>query len=172
MHDHPAVAELRKTQQQLQFLHDLISSTQAADITSELLWYTRDGRINVAANVSDVFAWGGSDCEDITPENLPVFQQAIADLRAIHPFDQLYAPELFAARLRGMRPQGAAYPKERTATQALFNACGPARETGFGNPRRPPTPEDWQQVQLAKDHADLRATEQALRDRNPQNQHR
>lgn len=152
-------------QEQLDFLHELLRATQAADITGELLWHTDGARIHVSANVSDVFAWGGADCEEITPENLAVFQQAIADLGAIHRFDEVYAPELFAARLRGMRPQGAAYPKERTATQALFDACGPARERGFGNPRRPPIPEDWQQVQLAKQHADLRAQQAELRAR-------
>lgn len=129
-------------EEQLGFLHELLQATSGADINSELLWHSDGKRIQVWANVSDVFAWGGADAEEITRENLPVLLQAIADLRAIKPFDQIYAPELFAARVRGIRPQGAAYPKERAATQALFDACGPVREPGFGNPRRPPIPED------------------------------
>lgn len=129
-------------QEQLDFLHELLQATSRADINSELLWHSDGERIQVWANVSDVFAWGGSDAEEITPANLPVLVQAIADLKAIHSFDQVYAPELFAARVRGTRPQGAAYPKERAATQALFDTCGPEREPGFGNPRRPPVPED------------------------------
>jgi hypothetical protein len=51
----------------------------------------------------------------------------------------MHLAELYAARIRKMRPQGAAYP-ERAATQALFDACGPERAIGFGNPRRPPDP--------------------------------
>lgn len=153
-------------QEQLDFLHELLRATQAADITGDLLWHSDGQRIQVWANVSDVFAWGSADAEEITPGNLPVLKQAIADLRAIHRFDEVYAPELFAARVRGQRPQGAAYPKERAATQALFDACGPARERGFGNPRRVPVPEDWQQAQLNRDHTDLGEQAAELRARH------
>lgn len=140
-------------EEQLAFLHELLQTTQTADINSELLWHTDGRRIQVWANVSDVFAWGGSDAEEITPENLPILMQAVADLTSIHRFDAIYAPELFAARLRGMRPQGAAYPKERAATQALFDACGPERDPGLGNPRRVPVPEDQQQPTQPERHS-------------------
>lgn len=36
-----------------------------------------------------------------------------------------------------MRPQGAAYTKDKRVIP-LFDACGPARETGFGNPKEQP----------------------------------
>lgn len=45
--------------------------------------------------------------------------------------------DLFAARVRGMRPQGAAYTFYPPETWPLFDACGPEREIGFGNPYRP-----------------------------------
>lgn len=42
--------------------------------------------------------------------------------------------ELFAARVRGMRPQGACYKGYPKDLWPLFDACGPERETGMGNP--------------------------------------
>jgi hypothetical protein len=45
--------------------------------------------------------------------------------------------ELFAARVRGVRPQGASYSLYPRATWPLFDACGPKRETGLGNPYEP-----------------------------------
>jgi hypothetical protein len=46
--------------------------------------------------------------------------------------------DLFVARVRNMRPQGAAY-KVRYPEEiwGLFNAAGPEREVGLGNPRHP-----------------------------------
>lgn len=46
--------------------------------------------------------------------------------------------DLFCARVRGERPQGAAY-KVRYPEELwpLFDAAGPEREVGFGNPRKP-----------------------------------
>lgn len=42
--------------------------------------------------------------------------------------------ELFAARVREMRPQGACYKGYPKDLWPLFDACGPERETGMGNP--------------------------------------
>lgn len=128
--------------EQLRFIHDVLKLARAGDFSGELLWYSDGERITISVDVSDVFAWGGADCEDVTPERLPVLAQAMADLKAIHPHDDMYTVDLYAARIRGERPQGAAYPKERAATQALFDACGPEREVGLGNPRRPPVPSE------------------------------
>lgn len=126
----------------LSFIHAVLDLAQRADFRGELIWRSDGAALIVCVDVSDVFAWGGADAEDLTPERLPLLAQAVADLRAIHPNDDMYAVDLFAARLRGMRPQGAAYPKERAATQALFDACGPERPTGLGNPRKPPVPKE------------------------------
>lgn len=135
-----AEAERDGLRAQLGFIHAVLDLAQRADFRGELIWHSDGATLTVSVDVSDVFAWGGSDAEDLTPERLPLLAQAVADLRAIHPSDDMYAVDLYAARLRGMRPQGAAYPKERAATQALFDACGPERPTGLGNPRKPPAP--------------------------------
>lgn len=124
---------------QLDFTRRVLAVFAKADIHGDLFWRVEGSQIYFAANVSDVFAWGGADAEDITPERLPLLEQAYADLKAVG--SEEYMPDLYAARIRGMRPQGAAYPKTRRA-QALFDACGPEREIGLGNPKRPPTPTD------------------------------
>ena len=115
-------------------------SLSHADTYGDLFWRVDDGRVRLFANVSDVFAWGGSDCEDITPETLPALEQAYADLKAVGAEE--FTAELYAARQRGMRPQGAAYPSDAHESwrkvSALYNACGPVRELGLGNPKAPP----------------------------------
>jgi hypothetical protein len=126
--------------EQLAFIRAVLRLALAGDFRSELLWCTDGQQVTVSVDVSDVFAWGCADAEDLTPERLPILAQAMADLRAVHPHDDMYTVDLYAARIRGMRPQGAAYPTGRAATQALFDACGPERATGLGNPRPVPTP--------------------------------
>ncbi|UDL15984.1 hypothetical protein QEH42_gp234 [Microbacterium phage Pumpernickel] len=46
-------------------------------------------------------------------------------------------PLLFAAKSRKMRPQGAYYKSIPENIWHLFDACGPEREVGMGNPRKP-----------------------------------
>lgn len=90
-------------------------------------------------NVNDVFWWGCADLEEITPENIAALERSYADAKAAHKFGFIYAPHLFAARVRGMRPQGACYPPE-PELWPLFDACGPERPVDAGNPR--PHPRD------------------------------
>lgn len=120
----------------LAFLRSAVDLIRRADISSEQIWlYLKDQQPAIAVDVSDVFGWGGSDAEDVTPEHLPVLEQAWRDCKAVDADE--WTVELYAARVRGMRPQGAAYPTE-AAIAALFDACGPERPTGLGNPRKPP----------------------------------
>ena len=84
-----------------------------------LLWHVDEetGEIRVYANCSDVFQWGAADAEEITSENLLDLQQAIVDLRAVggDPADGF---DLFAARIRGMRPQAACYKHYRVVRRS------------------------------------------------------
>jgi hypothetical protein len=89
---------------------------------------------------SDEFAWGTADLEQITPENIHELERAIADVKAIDK-DIGHAFILFAARQRKMRPQGAAYPKDKELWP-LFDACGPKREVNMINPHRHPEDKD------------------------------
>lgn len=134
-----ALAVVQAELDQLGFLRATVDLIRRADLGGdEILLGLRGQQISIAVNVSDVFAWGGADAEDITPERLPVLEQAWLDCKAVDAEE--WTVELYAARVRGMRPQGAAYPKEADIA-ALFDACGPQREVGLGNPRKPPTPE-------------------------------
>ncbi|MFD5814377.1 hypothetical protein [Streptomyces sp. NPDC127038] len=121
-----------------------IFSMSHADAYDDLLWRVDNGTVHLNANVSDVFAWGGADCEPITPDTLPVLEQAYADLKALGA--EGFTAELYAARQRSQRPQGAAYPDARDPAwrevSALYDACGPERELGLGNPKAAPAHRD------------------------------
>lgn len=103
-----------------------------------LLWHCEDGRFAMSANVSDVFDWGSADAEDITHETLPILADAFRDLKARNG-DTEWLAELYAARIRKMRPQNAVLNDMTPEIRALFEACGPEREVDFRNPK-PRTP--------------------------------
>lgn len=80
-------------------------------------------------NCNDLFYWATSDGEDITPENLPVLKQAFVDLESAYPhMGKCWAGELFAARVRGMRPQRRVLDKYHESIRPLFLAAGPERD--------------------------------------------
>lgn len=117
-----------------------IFSLSHADAYGDLFWRVDDGEAKLYANVSDVFFWGGSDVEEITRETLPVLEQAYADLKEIE--SEEFTAELYAARVRKMRPQGAAYPSDAYTgwrkVSALYDLCGPERPRDMGNPKLAP----------------------------------
>jgi hypothetical protein len=133
--------ELEQLRAERDFLHAVLALAAKADLGGDLLWRLEDGRVHLAVDVSDVFAWGGADAEELSPDRVLLLERAYADLSAISGAAAAYTVDLFAARLRGMRPQGAAYPSDAEA-RALFDACGPERELGLGNPRQPPRAEE------------------------------
>lgn len=108
---------------------EICALTENFDI---LMWQNDGSYIGVGCN--DVFAWGCADCEEITPETLGLFQEAADELLAIEA--EWWLAELYTAKVRKMRPQGAIYQSvDMTDTVvALFNSCGPDREAQFGNP--------------------------------------
>ncbi|MET8585671.1 hypothetical protein ABZX39_33110 [Streptomyces collinus] len=136
--EQPVAAEATEATE-LTFFTRVMEIFYLSDNREDLIWHVTDGRVHLSVNVSDIFAWGGADAEEITPKALPVLEKAWEDAKAIGQ-EFLMAP-LYAARVRGERPQGAAYPST-AAAQALFDACGPEREVGLGNPRPVPTPVD------------------------------
>lgn len=111
----------------------------------EGLWFYQEpseGKMGVSVMCSDVFAWGFADVEEITPENIGELDQTIADCRNAlgADFDMDSALLVFCARVRQMRPQGAAYPAffPDPRWYALLDAAGPRRLTGPGNPQEQP----------------------------------
>jgi len=104
-------------------------------------WRVDEDGVHFFALVSDVFWWGSADGEDILPEDLQLLERCKADLVALEGSEPTCLPELYAARKRGMRPQGAWYAGLDSSVYHLFDACGPARDVGLGNPRRHPDEE-------------------------------
>lgn len=109
-------------------------------IDAEATWRIEDGEVIALLNVSDVFAWGCVDAERVEADDVAPLQAAFRDLSATGAAGATdWAECLHVARKRGMRPQGAFYetcPPE--GAWALFNACGPHRESGLGNPSATP----------------------------------
>ncbi len=119
---------------------------------SEYVWWRMaegEDRLQIFAQCNDLFYWAVADLEEITPENVHVLEQARKDLEAT---GDTYAAGhtclLFAARVRGMRPQGAYYEYFKGGAWDLFDACGPERDggdkddMGFGNTPKPDRPTD------------------------------
>ena len=112
-----------------------------------IFWRYNDERtqIDVYANCSDIFFWGCADAEPITWDNLQVLRDSVREVQELTGSEFSNQDDgllLFVARVRNERPQGAFYKyitvhndDEKTASlRALFDAAGPERETGFGNP--------------------------------------
>jgi len=96
---------------------------------------------------NDLFYWASADAECITPEDIPELEKAFKDCEAAGNaikegygrVSASFGPELFCARARGLRPQGAAYPKDHQEIWPLFDASGPKREVDFSNPKTSPS---------------------------------
>ena len=102
------------------------------------LWRERDhlGRMGFSLNCSDLFHWAAADSEPIEPADLPLLRQTVADLGAE---GRIWASELFCARKRGIRPQGAFLARTLAGATpmivGLFEAAGPPRDdVGLWNP--------------------------------------
>lgn len=131
------------------FVLRVLRTFDRVDDRESLFWRTPATGINYTffVNCSDLFWWGTSDLEEITPDNIAQLEQAIDDVSAdAWRFGHL-GVELFVARMRKMRPQGAWYQQVRKyqapdsketieLVLALFDECGPEREQGLGNPRK------------------------------------
>ena len=127
------------------FIYRVLELYARYDMQDSLSWSAYGGKVSFFANCNDAFWWATADAEDITPENFAILESSFADCnKALPVIGAIHANELFCSRVRGMRPQGAAYPKE-SELWPLFDACGPERPTdskAFGNPK--PHPRDQQ----------------------------
>lgn len=122
-----------------EFVMQVLAFFSDEDLVGMLNWRT-DGEhapVTFWTNCNDLFGWGVSDAEEVNETSFPVLKQAVADCKAIEPvLGGIIGCELFACRMSGTRPQGAAYPKNRDLWP-LFDACGPEREIDICNPYRP-----------------------------------
>lgn len=107
------------------------------DATDSLWWSFTDGKPQLYAKCSDFFEWGTADNEEIHPEDLDLLEQCVKDVTELD-HTNMWAGELFAARKRKQRPQGACYKHLPEALWPLFDAAGPVRQTDLLNPRKHP----------------------------------
>lgn len=122
------------------FLYEVLDLIALAEMHDGVWWHRTGGgkapRILVGCN--DFFAWGCADCEEITPANIHLLREAIAECEAVPEYEGVgWIALLFCAKSRGMRPQGCCYPK-KSVLWPLFDACGPKREVDLGNPHKHP----------------------------------
>jgi len=120
------------------FTHRVLTLFAAHDCHESVWWRVDDGEISFYVLCSDVFVWGLADLEQVNPVDLPGLEQAFADARAALDHAVDWAPELWVARKRGMRPQGAWYEHVPSELWPLFDACGPKRRVEMGNPHTHP----------------------------------
>ena len=125
--DAPEEAIVHPSEFVMRVLH--LFAVHPNDLNQELSWVTdsASGPVRFYVDCSDTFAWATSDSEPLTPDNIGVFEQVLADL-GTQDNCFMFASTLFAARVRGMRPMRLAYPKDSPEVCALFDACGPERD--------------------------------------------
>lgn len=129
------------------FLKELFELLDQYDAHDDLWWRTGkvygggqyDEPATFMIKCSDAFWWGTADLEDVNEGNVHLLRQAFEDCKKADPrLGTCYGSTLFVARIRKMRPQGAAYPKDSPGICQLLNECGPEREVGPGNPKDVP----------------------------------
>ncbi len=113
------------------FLNEALAATQGLRGVG---WYSNtEPDVQLCGDCSDLFFWGCSDAEEITPDNIELLNTSRVDCASRG--HESWTLGLFAARVRRMRPQGAFYEAIPEALVTLFDECGPPREAKFGNPR-------------------------------------
>lgn len=122
------------------FILELLDLLVEHDCVDSIFWRKDKGQIVADVNCNDWFCWACADGEDITADSLPELKKAIEDVVALDR-PSYYGTLLYCCRRRKMRPQGACYPKgidgKNVVLWPLFDACGPEREIGIGNPYKP-----------------------------------
>lgn len=114
------------------FVLEVLTIFDRCDTHSTFFWRVYPDGLRLLANCSDIFWWGSADCEEITPNDLPLLRSCAGDLKAID--EEMWLAELYAARRRGDRPQGAVLQHASPELVDLFARCGPPQKTGLGNP--------------------------------------
>ncbi len=131
-----ALAALPRTStlEQATFVQKVLELFEEFDEREKMFWSANNGATKLYVLCNDFFWWAVADAEDITPKNVALLRACFEELTGE---SREWAPLLFCARVRQLRPQGCCYPKEPTLI-ALFDACGPKRAIDIGNPYNHP----------------------------------
>lgn len=125
-------AELEIRMHKAERVLKLIDAISEFDLDGNIFWNRSNMTGNedgLFINCNDCYAWACADAEPLTVEDIPELRKAYEDV--VDDYDGFL---LFISRKRKMRPQGAMYAHIDRKFWPLFDACGPARESGFGNP--------------------------------------
>ena len=118
------------TPNQSEFIMRILKAT-AFKYCEDIFWRTDNeyAPITFIIHCSDVFNWGCSDSERVTPENIHILEQSLQEA-------DNYGAALFCARVRKKRPMDRFFENIPSFNiRARFHACGPERETNMTNPK-------------------------------------
>lgn len=107
----------------------IIRVLHAGSVNSEdVLWEMNeeDKSIVFFVNCNDVFAWGSSDAEKITEDNIYIFEKACNDAKNSCDDGYAFAGELFCCRIRKASPQKGFMKVIPKDMRQLFEECGPS----------------------------------------------
>lgn len=115
-------------------------------LTDDFSLQTDGAAVFAAVKVNDFFWWGTADVEEFGDHDLDQLAKSYDDIRELAPLNNSghpsweylrWAPQLFAARQRKMRPQGAFYSSIPKPLWRVFDKCGAERAVDIGNPHAP-----------------------------------
>lgn len=112
---------------EMRFMKTILFFFSRYDCHDQLWWKvspTGSEQFLFFANCSDTFGLACADSEEITFENLDVLRAAFIDIAAISA-EHWYAPLLFVARVRKLRPHAAFMKDVPGDLKQLFEACEP-----------------------------------------------
>lgn len=119
-----------------QYKINLLKLVALYDLRSFIEWNTD---LNFFVACSDLFYWGFADVEYISSqEDVDLLEQSIKDILVMNGSRDFFGMELYCARKRKLRPQGACYESIDKNLWPLFDACGPVREVAMSNPKPHP----------------------------------
>lgn len=115
----------------------LILILDRADLTDLLhLYIDGDSELGVCFNCNDIFFWACADAEEIqNKEDIELLEEILEQVDIKDGF--CVVGDLYCAKKKGIRPQGAAYTYYPKKYWPLFNSCGPEREVNMANPYKP-----------------------------------
>ena|SRR6266542_3781983 len=83
------------------------------------LWRNDDGTVKIMANLNDTFYYACADCEPITADNLPLFEQSVRDTVRLDEYEHYGL--LFAVRVRKRLPLRPVYEAQSPELRALMD---------------------------------------------------
>lgn len=116
-----------KPEEELAFIHEVLTLCAEHDVREDLLWQVKPEGVSFYIMCNDVFA-PAADAEELLPEDVPLFRQALDDATAID--EEMWGPLLYVGRRRKIRPWGRWWREDGTLSKKpelarLLKACGP-----------------------------------------------